>query len=88
VPKKCSRSAAAIIKAISPIQLTITAFKLAFKASVRVYQKPISKYENIPTPSQPRNTKARLFAVTRITMANVEPDKYFINVNNQGSPAI
>jgi hypothetical protein len=55
VPKKYKINPIAIRRDMSPILFTITAFKLALRAKVLVYQKPINKYENIPTPSQPMN---------------------------------
>lgn len=39
----------------SLIRLTIKAFIPLLTASIRVYQKLISKYEHKPTPSQPKN---------------------------------
>ena len=43
------------------------------------YQKPISKYELSPTPSQPKNSWIRLSAVTSISMAKVKRLKYAWN---------
>ena len=59
----------------SPTRLTTNALMAAAFASGFVYQKPISKYEKRPTPSQPKNICARLSAVTSMSMANVKPDR-------------
>src|SRR3954453_14070710 len=55
----------------SPTRLTINAFIEALLAVARSYQKPISKYEHRPTPSQPKNSCTKLSAVTSISMKKV-----------------
>ncbi len=55
----------------SPIRLTRNAFRLAKIALGRVYQKPISRYETTPTPSQPKNNCMKLFDITSISIAKV-----------------
>ena len=41
----------------------------------RSYQKPISRYEATPTPSQPKNICTRLSALTSISMKKVKSDR-------------
>src|SRR3954468_11650790 len=60
----------------SPTRLTTKALMAAALAEGRVYQKPISRYEAKPTPSQPKNSCRKLLAVTSISMAKVKSDRY------------
>ena len=55
----------------SPTRLTIKAFIAASFAVARSYQKPISRYEHKPTPSQPKNSCTKLSAVTSISIKKV-----------------
>src|SRR5204862_1723006 len=55
----------------SPTRLTTNALSAAALALGLWYQKPISRYEARPTPSQPKNIWTRLSAVTSISMAKV-----------------
>ena len=55
----------------SPTRLTTKALIAAALADGRSYQKPISRYEARPTPSQPKNSCTRLSAVTSISMKKV-----------------
>ena len=55
----------------SPIRLTRNALIAAALALSRLYQKPISRYEHRPTPSQPKNIWAKFSAVTSISMEKV-----------------
>ena len=53
--KVTNSSSTASTKPTSPTRLTTNAFLPASLALWRVYQKPISRYEHSPTPSQPTN---------------------------------
>jgi hypothetical protein len=55
----------------SATRLTKTAFKAALVAFKRVYQKLINKYEQTPTPSQPKKSCKKLSAETRETIKKV-----------------
>ena len=59
----------------SPMRLTTKAFKAAALAEGLWYQKPISKYDARPTPSQPKNICTRLSAVTSISIAKLNSDR-------------
>ena len=60
----------------SPILLTMKAFLPAFDAESFRYQKPMSRYEQRPTPSQPTNMRRRLFAVTRMSIMKTKRLRY------------
>ena len=64
---------------MSPILFIAIAFIAARFASVRVFQKLISKNEHSPTPSHPRNIVKKFPAVINIIIKNVKRDKYAIN---------
>jgi hypothetical protein len=59
----------------SPTRLTMNAFIAAALAEGFLYQKPISRYDARPTPSQPKNICSRLSDVTSISIANVNSDR-------------
>ena len=59
----------------SPTRLTTKALMAAALAEGFLYQKPISRYDARPTPSQPKNICTRLFDVTSISMAKVKSDR-------------
>src|ERR1051326_641736 len=59
----------------SPTRLTMKALMAAALADGRSYQKPISRYEASPTPSQPKNICRKLSAVTSINMAKVKSER-------------
>ena len=59
----------------SPTRLTMKAFMAAALADGFWYQKPISRYDARPTPSQPKNSCRKLLAVTSISMAKVNSDR-------------
>ena len=63
-----------ITRAKSLIRLTINAFKALEIAFIRVYQKPIKRYEQRPTPSQPKNNCTKLSAVTRTNIKKVKKE--------------
>ena len=54
---------------------TTNAFIAAALAVSLLNQKPIKKYEQSPTPSQPKNSCRKLSAVTKVNIANVKSDK-------------
>ena len=57
-----------IAKPKSPTLLTINALIAALFADSFLYQKPINKYEQRPTPSQPKNNCKKLSETTRLTL--------------------
>ena len=59
----------------SPILLITKAFVAALPAWARVCQKPISKYEQRPTPSQPINKTNKFPDETNKSIKNVKNDK-------------
>jgi hypothetical protein len=63
------------IKKQSPIRFTATAFRAAERASALESQKPIRRYEQSPTPSQPRKKRIRLSAVIRTSIKKVKRDR-------------
>ena len=62
----------------SPIRLTINALIAAALAEGRSYQKPISRYDISPTPSQPKNSCRKSFDVIRASIKKVNRLKYAI----------
>ena len=52
----------------SPTRLTMKAFLPASAADGRVYQKPMSRYEQSPTPSQKTKSRRKLPASTSIVI--------------------
>src|SRR5512143_1674762 len=56
----------------SPIRLTTKAFLPASDADFFSYQKPMSRYEHRPTPSQPTNMSRKLLAPTSVSMAKTK----------------
>jgi len=62
-------------KQTSPTLLIIKAFKLALLASTLVFQNPINRYEQIPTPYHPINITIKLSELTRTSIKNVNKDK-------------
>lgn len=75
----------AIKKKKSPILLTMTAFIADFIACRRVVQKPISKNEQIPTPSHPKKTITKLSAETSNSIKKVKRVKYDTKRGTWGS---
>ena len=55
----------------SPTRFTMKAFMAASLADFLSNQKPISRYDARPTPSQPKNSWTRLSEVTSISMKKV-----------------
>ena len=60
------------IRKKSPIRLIKIAFKADLLACNLVYQKLISKYEDIPTSTQPRKNCNKLSENTKLTIAKVK----------------
>ena len=56
------------MNAKSPMRLTMNALLPASVADFFLYQKPISRYEQSPTPSQPTNITGRLAPRTSTSM--------------------
>ena len=56
------------MKPKSPTRLVTNAFLPAVAADSRVCQKAIRKYEQVPTPSQPRNVTSRFSPRTSISI--------------------
>ena len=56
------------MNAKSPMRLTTNAFLPASLADFFVNQKPISRYEQRPTPSQPTNMIGKLAPSTSVSM--------------------
>jgi hypothetical protein len=63
------------IKNTSAILFIIIAFNAALLAKIRVNQKFINKYEQSPTPSQPKNICKKLSAVTKNNIKKVNNNK-------------
>ncbi len=59
-----------IMKPQSPIRLVTNAFLPADAADSRSNQNEMSRYEQVPTPSQPRNVSRKLSARTSINIEN------------------
>jgi len=75
----------AIINVQSLTLLTISALIADLFACIRVYQKLINKYEQSPTPSQPKKITPKLSDKIRINIKNVKSDRYAINFGRCGS---
>ena len=58
----------ASMKPKSPTRLVMNAFLPAVAADSLVCQKAMRKYEQVPTPSQPRNVTSRLSPSTSISI--------------------
>jgi hypothetical protein len=63
------------MKNTSATRFIIIAFKAALFAKMRVNQKFINKYEQTPTPSQPKNSCIKLSDVTKNNIKKVNKDK-------------
>jgi len=69
----------------SPILLIIKAFVAALPAWARVYQNPIKRYEQSPTPSQPKNKTNKFPEDTSNSMKKVNNERYDMNRDKNGS---
>src|SRR5688572_15360729 len=67
-PKCVKASSTPRMNATSPMRLTMNAFLPASAADRFLYQKPMSRYEQSPTPSQPTNSTMKLSPSTRSSM--------------------
>src|SRR5271169_5606700 len=63
-------------KPMSPMRLTTNAFLPALALASLSYQKPMSRYEHMPTPSQPTNNNGRLSASTNVSIEKVNRFRY------------
>ena len=72
----------------SPTRLVTKALIAASLAERFWNQKPISKYEATPTPSQPKNSWRKSFAVTSASIEKVKNDRYEKNRARCGSSLI
>ena len=61
----------------SPTRLTMNALLAALLALCRSCQKPISRYEQMPTSSQNTNTMATLPAITSPNMLKQNSERYW-----------
>src|SRR5688572_23451059 len=68
VPNCEKASSTPRMNATSPMRLTTNAFLPASAADGFAYQKPMSRYEQSPTPSQPTNSTMKLSPSTRSSM--------------------
>ena len=78
----------AIMKPQSPTRLVTNAFLPAVAALSRVCQNAIRKYEQVPTPSHPRNVTSRFDPSTSISMLKANRLRYRKNLENFGSPCM
>jgi len=72
----------------SPTLFTNIALIADLPACILVNQKLISRYDAKPIPSHPKNITTKLSAVTKISIKNVNKDKYPIKRPWCGSPLI
>ena len=72
----------------SPTRLVTNAFLPAVAADSRECQKAISRYEHVPTPSQPRNVTSRFSPSTSSVIENTNRFRYKKNFENFGSPCM
>jgi hypothetical protein len=64
------------MKPKSPMRLTMNAFLPASAADFFLNQKPMSRYEQRPTPSHPTNITGRLAPSTRMSMNEANRLRY------------
>ncbi len=88
VPNFATINARPISIAVSPIRVVMNAFLAAFAFSVLSNQKPISRYEQSPTPSQPRYRTRKFSPRTSISMKNTKRFRYEKNRPYRGSPCM
>ena len=69
VPNVANISATPSDRPMSPTRLTTNAFLAAAAAESLCCQKPMSRYEARPTPSQPRNSPRKLPESTSTSIA-------------------
>ena len=88
VPKVLKRRNIPSIKNASPMRLTTKALRAAFELAKSVYQKPISRNDATPTPSQPMNSTGKLSPNTRISIIPTKKFKYAKNLEKPLSPCM
>ena len=76
------------MKPQSPMRFVMNAFLPAVAADSRVCQNAMSRYEQVPTPSQPRNVTSRFSPSTRTTIETTNRFMYRKNFENFGSPCM
>src|SRR4029077_2358212 len=76
VPKVTNSSSMPRMKPKSPMRLTTNAFLPASAADCFLNQKPISRYEQRPTPSQPTNITGKVEPSTSTSMNAAKRFKY------------
>src|SRR6266850_7781518 len=76
VPKRVNTSSTPRMNPKSPMRLTMNAFLPASDADFFWYQKPINKYEQRPTPSQPTNITRKFEPRTSSSMNDANRFKY------------
>ncbi len=72
----------------SPTRVVMNAFLLATAAALRSNQKPISRYEQSPTPSHPTNVTRKLLPSTSTSIDATNRFMYAKNRPNRGSPCM
>ena len=75
-PRPQNRKNRPVTKPKSPIRLTTNAFMPARALPKSVYQKPMSRYEHSPTPSQPKNRITKLSPSTSSSIENTNRLRY------------
>ena len=78
----------AVITPQSPMRLVTNAFFPATAALSRVCQNEMRKYEQAPTPSQPRKVTSRFSPSTSASIENTNKLRYRKNLWNFGSPCM
>src|SRR3954452_11408252 len=76
VPNRVNSSSTPSTNPKSPIRLTMNAFLPASEADFLTNQKPISRYEQRPTPSHPTNITRKLAPRTSTSMNAAKRFKY------------
>src|SRR5689334_14883887 len=76
VPKRENSSSIPSTKPQSPMRFTMNAFLPASDADFLTNQKPINRYEQSPTPSQPTNITRKFAPSTSTSMKAANRFKY------------
>ena len=76
----------ATMKPQSPTRLVTKAFLPAEALASSVNQNEMRKYEQAPTPSQPKKVMSRLSPSTNINMEKTNRFRYTKNLENRSSP--
>ena len=75
LPKTQNSAKNPTLKNISPTRLTVKAFMADLFAWIRVNQKLISKQDDTPIPSQPKNITKQLSPATSTSIKKVNMDR-------------